>query len=36
MITGDNSKEFPYHEQMSERLKCDVYFADPIAHGNEG
>ncbi|MFT5838264.1 MAG: IS30 family transposase [Flavobacteriales bacterium] len=28
-MTADNGKEFAYHEKMTERLKCDVYFADP-------
>lgn len=28
-ITADNGKEFAYHEEVTEHLKCGVYFADP-------
>jgi IS30 family transposase len=29
-ITADNGKEFAYHEQMTESLKCDVYFTGNV------
>ncbi|AGH46948.1 integrase catalytic subunit [Paraglaciecola psychrophila 170] len=35
-ITADNGKEFAYHEQMTERLKCDVYLADPYCSWQRG
>jgi len=35
-ITADNGKEFAYHEQMTESLKCDVYFADPYCSWQRG
>jgi IS30 family transposase len=28
--TADNGKEFAYHEQMTESLKCDVYFTGNV------
>ena len=35
-ITADNGKEFAYHEEMTESLKCDVYFADPYCSWQRG
>jgi IS30 family transposase len=35
-ITADNGKEFAYHEEMTECLKCDVYFADPYCSWQRG
>lgn len=35
-ITADNGKEFAYHEKMTERLQCDVYFADPYCSWQRG
>jgi len=35
-ITADNGKEFAYHEQMTEQLKCGVYFADPYCSWQRG
>ncbi|AGH42391.1 integrase catalytic subunit [Paraglaciecola psychrophila 170] len=35
-ITADNGEEFGYHEQMTESLKCDVYFADPYCSWQRG
>jgi hypothetical protein len=29
-LTADNGKEFAYHEQMTESLKCDVYFTGNV------
>ncbi|WP_201294530.1 IS30 family transposase [Colwellia sp. 20A7] len=28
-ITADNGKELDYHQEMTIKLGCDVYFADP-------
>ncbi len=35
-ITADNSKEFVYHEVMTEYLKCGVYLADPYCSWQRG
>lgn len=35
-ITADNGKEFAYHEQIAESLKCDVYFAHPYCSWERG
>ncbi len=35
-ITGDNGKEFAYHEDVTKRLKCGVYFADPYCSWQRG
>ena len=35
-ITADNGKEFAYHEQIAENLKCDVYFAHPYCSWERG
>jgi IS30 family transposase len=35
-ITADNGKEFAYHEEMTEQLKCGVYFADPYCSWQRG
>ncbi len=35
-ITADNGKEFAYHEQMANSLKCDVYFAHPYCSWERG
>jgi len=35
-ITADNGKEFAYHEEVTERLKCSVYFADPYCSWQRG
>ena len=36
-ITEDNEKEFAYHEQSTDPIKVNVYFADPystLQHGS--
>ena len=35
-ITADNGKEFAYHEEVTEHLKCGVYFADPYCSWQRG
>ena len=35
-ITADNGKEFAYHEEVSEALKCGYYFADPYGSWQRG
>jgi IS30 family transposase len=35
-ITADNGKEFAYHEKMTTRLDCGVYFADPYCSWQRG
>ena len=35
-ITADNGKEFAYHEEMTDRLECAVYFADPYCSWQRG
>lgn len=35
-ITADNGKEFAYHEEISDRLSCDVYFAHPYSSWERG
>jgi len=35
-ITFDNGKEFAYHGQIAEALKCDVYFARPYHSWERG
>jgi len=35
-ITADNGKEFAYHEQISEALDAQVYFADPYSAWQRG
>ena len=35
-ITADNGKEFAYHEQMTEALGAQVYFADPYCSWQRG
>jgi len=35
-ITADNGKEFAYHEEMTEYLGCDVFFADPYCSWQRG
>ena len=35
-ITADNGKEFAYHEEISEKLLADVYFAHPYSSWARG
>lgn len=35
-ITADNGKEFAYHEEMTEALDAQVYFADPYSSWQRG
>ena len=35
-ITADNGKEFSYHEEISEKLAADVYFAHPYSSWERG
>jgi len=35
-ITADNGKEFAYHEQVTEALDAQVYFADPYSSWQRG
>ncbi len=35
-ITGDNGSEFAYHEQISEALRADFYFAHPYSSWERG
>ena len=35
-FTADNGKEFAYHEEVAEPLKCGVYFADPYCSWQRG
>lgn len=35
-ITADNGKEFAYHEEITEHLKCGVYFAGPYCSWQRG
>ncbi|WP_240923598.1 IS30 family transposase, partial [Psychromonas sp. SA13A] len=35
-ITADNGKEFAYHEELTKKLKCAVYFADPYCSWQRG
>ncbi len=35
-ITADNGKEFAYHEEISEALSADVYFAHPYSSWERG
>jgi IS30 family transposase len=35
-ITADNSKEFAYHEQMTDALGAKVYFADHYCSWQRG
>ncbi|MCF6345841.1 MAG: IS30 family transposase, partial [Thiomicrorhabdus sp.] len=35
-ITADNGKEFAYHEEMTEALGAQVYFADPYSSWQRG
>jgi IS30 family transposase len=35
-ITADNGKEFAYHEEISEALDADVYFAHPYSSWERG
>ncbi len=35
-ITADNGKEFSYHEQVTEALDAQVYFADPYSSWQRG
>ena len=35
-ITAENGKEFAYHEEVTEPLKCGVYFADPYCSWQRG
>jgi len=35
-ITADNGKEFAYHEQISDKLSADVYFAHPYSSWERG
>ena len=35
-ITFDNGKEFAYHEDMSKRLKSEIYFAHPYTSYERG
>ena len=35
-ITADNGKEFAYHEEVTKKLKCGVYFADPYCSWQRG
>ena len=34
-ITADNGKEFAYHKEVSKKLECDYFFADPYCSGSE-
>jgi IS30 family transposase len=35
-ITADNGKEFAYHKEVSKKLNCDYYFADPYCSWQRG
>ena len=35
-ITFDNGKEFAYHEDMSKKLRSEIYFAHPYASYEKG
>ena len=35
-IAADNSKEFAYHEKVSDKLGCVVYFSDPYCSWQRG
>ena len=35
-ITADNGKEFAYHQEVSNGLGCDYYFADPYCSWQRG
>ena len=35
-ITLDNGKEFAYHEDMSKKLRSEIYFAHPYASYERG
>ena len=35
-VTPDRGEEFTYHQKLSDQLKIEVYFPDPMLHGNEG
>ena len=35
-ITADNGKEFAYHKEVSKKLSCDYYFADPYCSWQRG
>lgn len=35
-ITADNGKEFAYHEEISEALEADIYFAHPYSSWERG
>lgn len=35
-ITSDNGKEFTNHEEISKKLDCDFYFADPYSSWQRG
>jgi IS30 family transposase len=35
-ITADNGEKFAYYEEMTEDLKCDVFFADPYYSWQQG
>ena len=35
-ITADNGKEFAYHEEVTKKLKCGVYFSDPYCSWQRG
>jgi IS30 family transposase len=35
-VTANNGKELAYYEEMTEHLKCRVYFADPYCSWQRG
>ena len=35
-IKANNGKEFAYHEEVTKKLKCDVYFAAPYCSWQRG
>ena len=35
-ITGDNGREFSYHEAISQKLNCKFYFAHPYCSWERG
>ena len=35
-ITADNGKEFAYHKEVSKKLECDYFFADPYCSWQRG
>jgi len=35
-ITADNGKECAYHKEVTEHLKCDVYFSCPYCSWQRG